>query len=182
MYQLIYDNKEGTQIFYDKKNQKLARLNLNISSSNDRTVKSNFGLISLAAALLSNSIIGKLILNEGSNPLQLLLIVYLLAIFSGITLFIIMKKNQSRILDKNQIEFSEEEVARLMIDSTDTINKGIVKVSIVFIGLGVFSSIVFLLTHILLLTIFTWLFIFSSVFFICEPTIYHVSYITKNEW
>ena len=88
MYQLIHSKEDGTQTFYDKKRQKLARLRTTTKQSNKGSNINTFGIISIMTTLLSNIAIGKIVIANQFNAIEILLITYLTALISGFFLFL----------------------------------------------------------------------------------------------
>lgn len=179
MYQLIHSKEDGTQTFYDKKRQKLARLRTTTKQSNKGSNINTFGIISIMTTLLSNIAIGKIVIANQFNAIEILLITYLTALISGFFLFCLGKYHQSKVLDRNQIDFTNEELKKLLNEGCKEEQSSLVKFSAALAGLGIFGSIIFFLIGEVMTLIIIWLCTFVSTFFICDSMVHYV-YAKKN--
>lgn len=111
MYFLINTSKDENQIFCDLKRKRVVRLMKKNSLNENVSYKqvSMFGAISF-----SNVLISKFLVDLNISILVLLLFVYIISIFTGIVLFQWTKMIQTRLLDKNAVDCSSQEIAALI--------------------------------------------------------------------
>ncbi|EGO8565396.1 hypothetical protein [Enterococcus faecalis] len=177
MYQLIYSDEKGKQIFFDRKRNKLAQINT-IKSTDTPEVTAKkinlFSTVSFLVAILSNSVIGNVILESSTKSSVILLEIYFLAFFSGVVLYFLAKKYQRKLLDTCEITLTEKEFIQLIRTGFKKYRRGIVSFSSSLFTIAMFCSFVFYLEQNILLLVFTWLSIFVSVFFISDIIRYYL--------
>ncbi|MGM0165626.1 hypothetical protein IGI39_000568 [Enterococcus sp. AZ135] len=172
MYFLVNSNKDGNQTFCDLKRKKVAQLTEN-SSSNE---KANYKQVSMFGAIsISNVFISKILVDLNVSILVLLLVVYAISISTGIILFQWTKKTQTRLLDKNAFDCSNQDIAALVGNSSNELRKGYLQVALGCILFGLLMAVFFYFNSTMILSLaLIWIINVIGILLFCEPLLYYI--------
>lgn len=170
MYFIIDTDKEGNQTFYDKKRKKVAQIKVKTTASTSTGSGSMFGVISL-----SNVLVSTILFKLNISVFSILIFIYGISIIAGISAFCWSKSHQTKLLDKNTIDCSTEELLVIFKESTSNERKGLIKLPLFCISFGLFlGGVFYFYNDAILLLILIWLITSIGVLLLCDPIIYYL--------
>lgn len=172
MYFLINTSKDENQIFCDLKRKRVARL----MKKNSLNEKVSYKQVSMFGAIsISNVLISKILVDLNISILVLLLFVYIISILTGIVLFQWTKMIQTRLLDKNAVDCSSQEIAALIGSSSNELRKGYFQVALGCLLFGLIMAIFFYFNSTMILSlVLIWIINAVGIWLLCEPLSYFI--------
>ncbi|MBX8935577.1 hypothetical protein HCH29_01520 [Enterococcus gilvus] len=170
MYFIIDTDKDGNQTFYDKKRKKVAQIKVKTTASTSTGSGSMFGVISL-----SNVLVSTILFKLNISVFSILIFIYGISIIAGISAFCWSKSHQTKLLDKNTIDCSTEELLVIFKESTSNERKGLIKLPLFCISFGLFlGGVFYFYNDAVLLLVLIWLITSIGVLLLCDPIIYYL--------
>ncbi|MGG5371784.1 hypothetical protein [Enterococcus sp. AZ196] len=177
MYFLISSSKDENQTFCDLSRKRVARLTKKNSPNENVNYKqaSMFGAISI-----SNVLISKILVDLNVSILVVILFVYIISILTGIVLFQWTKNTQTRLLDKNAVDCSSQDIATLVGSSSNELRRGYFQVALGCLLFGLIMTIFFYFNSTMILSlVLIWIINVVGVLLLCEPLLYY--FLLKTE-